>query len=89
MESGVVGVKVHMPLELAVVVPTTVPSMITVTVLPGWAVPVMGGVVLVWMEPLVGLTITGTVGVVPATPKMIGAEVSLVPPEVVSVAVAV
>jgi hypothetical protein len=89
VESGVVGVKVQCPLASAVAVPTTVPSMVTVTVAPGAAVPLISGVALDCVEPSVGVTITGALGAVVSTAKWLGSEGELVPAAVVSVAVTV
>jgi hypothetical protein len=57
--SGVVGVKVHRPIMSAVTLPTSWPSMRTVTEAPGLAVPSMSGVVSRVTEPFAGAVTVG------------------------------
>jgi len=61
-ERAMVGVQLNAPLELAVVVHAMAPSMRTVTMEFGGAVPVTGGRVLVVVLLLVGAVMTGAVG---------------------------
>ena len=78
--SGVVGVKLQLPLASAVVVPTAVPSTITVTVLPASAVPLYVGVVSFVVEPFAGVVTTGAAGAVVSTMNVFVFELGLVCP---------
>ena len=60
----VAAIRLQLPLPSAVVVPTGVESIRTVTVLPASAVPPKLGVVSLVTEPLAGVTATGAAGAV-------------------------
>jgi hypothetical protein len=60
--SVVLGVKLQLPLLLATVVPTTEPSMLTVTVALASAVPVMGTCGSPVTDPFAGVATTGAAG---------------------------
>ncbi|EAU68165.1 Pea-VEAacid family [Stigmatella aurantiaca DW4/3-1] len=85
--SGVVGVKLQLPLAFAVAVPTDVPSTMMLTVLPGSAVPLYVGVLSLVIEPLAGVVTTGATGAVASTVKLFVLDEGLVLPAT-SVAVA-
>lgn len=63
-----------MPEESAVVVPTTVASMVTVTVLFASAVPEIGGLLVVTVEPFAGAETTGAPGAVVSTVKVFAVD---------------
>jgi hypothetical protein len=67
--SGVVGVNVQSPSGLVVAVPTTAPSIDTVTVEFGSAVPEMAGVASAVVDPSAGAVITGAAGTTVSTVK--------------------
>ena len=85
--SAVAGVKLQAPEALATVVPTGVPSTMTVTVLPASAVPVYVGVLSLVTEPLAGVSTTGAAGGVVSTVNVLVFDCALVLPTA-SVAVA-
>src|ERR687891_174294 len=60
--SGSVSSRLQVPSAATVVVPTTAPSMVTVTVAPGSPVPVIVGVLSFVISPSVGDVITGAAG---------------------------
>src|ERR671917_288304 len=72
--SGVVTSRLQVPSGATVVVPTTVPSMVTSTVAPGSPVPVIVGVESAVTSPSAGDGTTGGSGAVVSTVKVTGSD---------------
>ncbi len=85
--SGVVGVQLQLPLPSATAVQTGLPPSVTLTVLPGSAVPLSVGVLSPVVLPAVGEITVGAAGAVLSTVKLRVGEVTLPPPESVTVAI--
>ena len=72
---GRVGVQLHAPLALATAVQTGTPFSVTLTVLPGSAVPLTVGVLSFVLPLAAGAVTVGAVGAVLSTPKVTGGVV--------------
>jgi hypothetical protein len=83
---GVVGVQLQLPLPSAVAVQMGTPPSLTVTVLPGSAVPFMVGVLSLVVLPVVGEITVGAAGAVLSIVNVRVGDVALPPPESVTVA---